>query len=174
MLSAAERGTATHAFLQYLDFSKTDTAEQLRGEAERVAAAGHLRPEERDAVNLVSVLKLFASPLGRRMRAAGTKLRREFRFTLLSPAADYYEGADETDRLLLQGVVDCFFVEDGGITLVDYKTDRVSAAEAPARAERYRGQMETYAKALERILKLPVRQSVLWFLTPGVEIELKM
>lgn len=175
-LTAAEKGTAAHAFLQYLDFSKTDTAEQLRAEAERIAAAGRLSPEEREAVDFDTILKLFASPLGRAMRDAGARgeLRREFRFTLLADASEYFDGADAADKLLLQGVVDCFFVENGGVTVLDYKTDRVGAAGAAGRAEAYRGQLATYAKALERILRLPVRRCVLWFLQPGVEIDVKL
>ena len=172
-LTAAERGTATHSFLQYVDFSRTGTEEQLRGETERIAAAGLLRPEEAEAVDTGAILKLFTSPLGKAMREAKV-LRREFRFTLLADAADYFEGAGGEDQLLLQGVVDCFFVEDGEITVVDYKTDRVTADGAKERAERYRGQLETYAKALRRITGLPVRRRVLWFLRPGVEIEVKV
>ena len=73
-----------------------------------------------------------------------------------------------------QGVVDCFFVENGGVTVLDYKTDRLTAAEAPARAERYRGQLRAYARALGRILGLPVRRCALWFLRPGVEVDVEI
>ena len=169
-LSAAERGTATHAFLQHLRFSEAESPERLEAEKRRIAAAGLLTPEEAAAVELRAVQRLFASPLGRRL-AAAAEVRREFRFTLSEPAADYFPGAAAEDRLLLQGVVDCFFVEDGGVTVVDYKTDRVTAEEAPARAERYRGQLRAYARALTRILGLPVRRCVLWFLRPGAEVE---
>lgn len=171
-LTPAERGTATHAFLQHLRFSETGSIAQLDAEKRRIAAAGLLTAEEAAAVDLPSVLRLFGSPLGRRL-AAAADVRREFRFTLLEPAADYFPGAAADDRLLLQGVVDCFFVEDGGVTVLDYKTDRVTAAEAPQRAERYRGQLRAYARALERILGLPVRRCALWFLRPGVEIDVE-
>ncbi|MCR4935669.1 MAG: PD-(D/E)XK nuclease family protein, partial [Oscillospiraceae bacterium] len=171
-LSAAEQGTATHSFLQYLDFARTDTPEALESELRRVEAAGHLSREEAEAVDLRAVGALFASPLGRTLRGA-TDLRREFRFTLLAEARDYYPAAAPEDRLLLQGVVDCFYVEDGAVTVVDYKTDRVSPDQAPARAERYRPQMRAYAGALERILGLPVRKCVLWFLRPAVGVEVE-
>ena len=171
-LSAAEQGTATHSFLQYLDFARTDTPEALKSELRRVEAAGHLSREEAEAVDLRAVGALFASPLGRTLRGA-TDLRREFRFTLLAEARDYYPAAAPEDRLLLQGVVDCFYVEDGAVTVVDYKTDRVSPDQAPARAERYRPQMRAYALALERILGLPVRRCVLWFLRPAVGVEVE-
>ena len=170
-LTAAERGTATHTFLQYLDLRRAGTLAGLEAEKDRLAAAGRLRPEEAKAVDLKAVAKLFASPLGRSLLGA-KELRREFRFTLLSPASDYFPEAAPEDRLLLQGVVDCCFVEDGAVTLVDYKTDYVTAAEVPARAERYRPQLETYAKALERILGLPVKRRVLWFLRAGMGFEI--
>ena len=75
---------------------------------------------------------------------------------------------------LLQGVVDCFFIDAGGITIVDYKTDRVPAAQVPARAESYRAQMLAYAGALRRIFDLPVRKCVLWFLHSGTEYEISL
>ncbi|MCD7861196.1 MAG: helicase-exonuclease AddAB subunit AddA [Oscillospiraceae bacterium] len=166
-LNAAERGTATHSFLQYLDFSQTETRAQLEAELRRLSATGRLDADAAAAVDLHTVQRLFASPLGRSMRGA-SELRREFRFTLLSPAADYFPGAEADETLLLQGMVDCFFVENGAITIVDYKTDRVTAAEAPARARRYQSQLRAYANALRRILHLPVCRCVLWFLHPAV------
>ena len=170
-LTAAEQGVAAHSFLQYLDFSKTGSVEALRGERDRLTAAGRLGGPEAESVDLDAVARLFASPLGQEMRSAHD-LRREFRFTLLSEAAEWFPEAAPEDRLLLQGVVDCFFVTEGAITIVDYKTDRVTAEEVPARAEEYRPQLRAYAAALERILGLPVRRSVLWFLRPGMAAEL--
>ncbi|MBR1496118.1 MAG: helicase-exonuclease AddAB subunit AddA [Oscillospiraceae bacterium] len=170
-LTAAERGTATHSFLQYLDLEKAGNIAGVRAELNRVAAEGRLSPAERAAVDPAAVARLFASPLGAQMRGAAEK-HREFRFTLLEDAAVYYPEAEPGERLLLQGVVDCWFVSDGAITVVDYKTDRVSAAGAPAHAERYRPQLAAYARALERITGLPVAHCVLWFLRPGVEVEL--
>ncbi len=172
-LSAAERGTATHAFLQYVDLSRTVSMDALRAEADRLTAAGRLREDERAVLDLRSVARLFASPLGTAMRAA-EDLRREFRFLLLCNASDYAPAAAPEDRILLQGVVDCFFIDAGGITIVDYKTDHVPAAQVPARAEAYRAQMLAYAGALRRIFDLPVRKCVLWFLHSGTEYEISL
>ena len=105
---------------------------------------------------------------------ASEDLRREFRFLLLCDAGDYAPEAAPDDRLLLQGVVDCFFIRDGGITIVDYKADRVPAESVPARAAHYRGQMLAYAGALRRIFGLPVRRCVLWFLHSGTAYEIAL
>ena len=173
-LTAAQRGTATHAFLQNLDFARTGTPEALRAEVDRLLAAGRLDESERAAIDLAAVAALFASPLGRQIRAA-SELRREFRFQLLCDAAEFFPGAAPGDQILLQGVVDCcFFTPDGGITVVDYKTDRVSEAQVPERAAHYRGQVLAYARALERIFERPVNKCVLWFLHTGTEYEISL
>ena len=59
-----------------------------------------------------------------------------------------------------------------GLTVVDFKTDRVSGEEVRRRAERYRPQIEAYSHALERVLERPVRRRVLYFLYPGETVEL--
>ena len=129
---------------------------------------------ERAALDLKAVERLFASPLGRRMRQAQT-LRREFRFQLLCRAAQFFPDAPPDDELVLQGVVDCCFLEpDGSITVVDYKTDRVTRADVPARAAHYRGQLLAYAGALQRIFSRPVGQCVLWFLHTGTQYEIPL
>ena len=171
-LSAAERGTATHLVLQNLDFSKAGSEEELRREILRLQAGSFLSEREARAVDLGAILRLFASPLGQRLRAA-EKLRREFRFSLLCDASEFFSVAPG-EQVLLQGVVDCFWEEDGGITVLDYKTDRVrDRAEAEERARIYAGQLRAYAKALERIFRKPVKECLLYFLSIGETVRVK-
>ena len=173
-LSAAQRGTATHAFLEYVDFAKAGSADGLKEEARRMEASGLLKPEEIAAIDFASLERFFASGLGQRLRAAKAP-RREFRFLLLEDAEHYFPAAAGSgDELMMQGVVDCCFEEDGGITVLDYKTDRVTAEQVPDRAALYRPQLQTYAKALERIFGLPVRHGILWFLHTGTEYEVEL
>ena len=87
---------------------------------------------------------------------------REFKFSILTPAERYYpEAAGE--RVLLQGVTDCCLFRDGGVSVVDFKTDRVSPGGEAAAGERYRPQLEAYAEALSRIFGCPVREKLLYF-----------
>ena len=82
-------------------------------------------------------------------------------------------GEDAEERVLLQGVIDCFFLEDGELVLVDYKTDRVEKEEEiRSRAEHYRVQLETYERALKRIFGLPVKEKRLCFLRTGLSVIL--
>ena len=169
-LSGAEKGTATHLLLQVLDFGKTDSREALQSEILRLQEQGFLSPREAEAVDLGAVLRLFASPLGRRMREAAA-LRREFRFSLLCDASDFFP-VEPGEQVLLQGVVDCFLEEEDGVTVIDYKTDRVrDRAEALARARVYTGQLRAYAGALKRICQKPVKACLLYFLSAGETVE---
>jgi len=69
--------------------------------------------------------------------------------------------------------VDLVFVEEGQAVIVDYKTNRVEAAAAPAEAEKYRPQAQVYARAMAAALGLPVKEVVFLFVRPGVEVSLK-
>lgn len=167
-LTGAEKGTATHAALQFLDFEKAAEG-GAQAEIGRLRAAGLLTEAEAEAVDAGAIDKLVRSDLGRRLLRA-EKLNREFRFSVLLPAEEFFPGG-QGEEVLLQGAVDCWFLEDGGVTVVDYKTDRVRAAEVPARAEFYAGQLRAYALALGAITGKPVKETVLYFLTPGIAVS---
>ena len=169
--TGTEKGIATHLVLQYMDFEKTDSLEAVQGEIERLRAQRFLSDREAAAVDAAAIRRLFASPLGQRMRRAPA-LQREFHFSLLCDAAQLCGGA-AGEELLLQGVVDCFLEEEDGLTVIDYKTDRVKTrAEAEKRAALYRGQLSAYASALERITGRLVKERVLYFLAVGEAVRL--
>ena len=172
-LTGAEKGTATHLVLQVMDFARTGSEEQIREEIRRLREQCFLSEREAAAVDAGAIAALFASPLGRRMQAAKT-LRREFHFSLLCDAADFFP-VEGGEQVLLQGVVDCCLEEDGGLVIIDYKTDRVrTEEEIAARAALYRGQLRAYAEALRRILNKPVRECLLYFLTPGKTVRVEL
>ena len=169
-LTATEKGIATHLVLQYMDFSKAASREGIRAEIRRLSAARFLSPQEAEAVNVSAIERLFRSELGKRMLRAEEPLR-EFRFSLLLDAGKLYPGA-QGEELLLQGVVDCCIEEEGQLVIIDYKTDNVrTEAEIAERAGLYRGQLLAYAEALSRIFKKPVKEGLLFFLTPGREVK---
>ena len=169
-LTAAERGTATHLALRYIDLAQIRTEQDAREAVNALVLTGRLSQREAGAVNPHGIYALASSELGRRIVGA-EKLWREFSFALLRPAEEIFHGGG-SDEILLQGVVDCCFVENGRLVVVDYKTDRIPASAAEERAERYRSQLESYAWAMERITGLPVAERLVWFLSPGCRAEL--
>ena len=169
-LTAAERGTATHLALRYLELGALTTPEAAREAVDRLAAAGKLSAREAAAVDAAGLCRFALSPLGRRI-AAAPRVLREFPFALLCPAERFFPGA-EGEELLLQGVVDCCLIEPDGAVIVDYKTDRITPEAAPERAKRYAAQLETYAWAVSRITGLAVKAKIVYFLQPGEAVEL--
>lgn len=165
-LTPAERGTAAHLALQYLDFSNPDAAGQVALLREKRL----LTREQADSVDAERLEALLSSPLGEEIRN-GSNVLREYPFTVLIPATELDEGAGD-DRVLLQGVVDCCYETEEGLTVVDFKTDRVFGEEVARRAEHYRPQLEAYGAALERVLEKKVVRRVLYFLAPGETVNL--
>ena len=170
-LTPTERGTALHLVMQYMNFDRGDSAEQVAAEIDRLVEGQFITPQQGQAVEPEKIAAFFASPLGREVRNAPT-LRREFKFSLLVDAGEYYPGAGEGEQVLLQGVIDCCFETPDGITVVDFKTDRVTEHTVQARAEEYRPQLMAYSRALEEMTGCPVKRRVLWFFALDKAVEI--
>ena len=169
-LTPTQRGSAAHALLQHIDYSKTGSEEEIRGELTRMTREKFLTAQQAEAVDTGCIRRLFASRIGQRIMNAD-RLRREFKFSLLCPAEKFFPGG-EGESVLLQGVIDCMIEENGEITIIDYKTDRVRGSELIERAKGYEKQLEAYAYAAQRMTGKPVRECVLYFLYSGETVEL--
>ena len=105
------------------------------------------------------------------MVLSAPKVMREFKFSVLLPVSRFFPSAGD-DRVLMQGVVDCCIERDGKLTVIDFKTDRVSEAMLAERSEKYRPQLEAYSAALERIFEKKVREKILYFFAAKKAIKL--
>ena len=143
----------------------------MEGEISRLVEEKFLTLEQGEAVDPKKIWSFFSSELGREVTASST-LQREFKFSILTPARRYYSQAGEREKILLQGVVDCYFETAQGITVVDFKTDHVKGGALLARAEEYRPQLAAYAQALSEITGKPVCRRVLWFFSEERAVEL--
>ena len=165
-VTADQRGTATHLVMQYLPLDG-DAAETIRD----LTARHLLTAEQAASVDIASIKRFLDSKLADELRAAD-RIEREYRFSLLVDAQDYYDGVSAEDQVLLQGVVDLFAETESGVTVVDFKTDRVSGAALQERTERYRSQVNAYSDALEKIFRQPVRRRVLYYFYTSEVVEL--
>ena len=171
-LTPGERGTAHHLVMQYLDYARTGSLEELRREIDRLAQCQFITPQQARAVDPQVLLDFFRSPLGKETLGAGEGLHREFKFSLLEPAEQYWPQLPPGETVLMQGVVDCWFDTPKGLVVVDFKSDRVTEETLAQRAEGYRPQLEAYAQALSRLLERPVARKVLWFFSLSRAVEL--
>lgn len=155
----ALRGTAMHRFLECFDFSNYDSEKNMYEQLETMCQSGRLREEQRELLQMDRIHRFLESKLAKRMKTAARKnqLYVEKPFVMsVTPKELFLEENDSEDTVLVQGIVDVFFVEEDGIVLLDYKTDRVKEAEELTK--RYQAQLQLYAKALQRTMDLPVKE----------------
>ena len=156
-----EYGSAMHAVLQHIRFDACADVFTVKSEVERLVTRKLLSREQADMVDCEAIAALFGTEIGMKLRS-GISCIREFKFSILDEGSHYGDGLQE-EQVLLQGVVDCAMMEDDGITVIDFKTDRVTEKNLPELMERYRPQVQTYVQALERIYRKPVKQAYLYF-----------
>lgn len=164
-MTAAERGTIYHAVMQHLPLEREVTEEIVRITIDRMVSRQLIAPEHREAVDAAVIASFFREEVGRRLLAAD-KVYREVPFSYGLPAEEAYPGADEAVRgetVLVQGVIDCLFEENGELVLLDYKTDAVYGDRLNILKDRYGIQLGLYAKAIEHIWRRPVKEKVLYF-----------
>ncbi len=168
-ITGAERGTLVHRVMEMLD-PEESVSEQLS----RWLSEGILSPVEYAAVSAPAIEKFLGSPIGQRfIRAYREKQAfRERRFIIGIPVGEVYpefsDRPEGAENLMLQGIVDLYFEEDGALVIVDYKTDSVK--DPAVLRERYSIQLELYARALQQSTKKPVKEKWIYSFALGKEI----
>lgn len=156
----ALRGTAMHRVLECFDFSKEfDT---LREQIDGMLASGRLEQRLYELVSLPTIMQFMRLPLASRMQKAARAgcLYKEKPFVMGKRADEVSPETDSSAMVLIQGIIDAFFEEDGQLVLVDYKTDAVKTKEELI--GRYKAQMDLYQEALERATGKQVKEKILY------------
>ena len=169
----AFRGTAYHRALELLDFVSADSWQETKAALDQLVSDRRLTESNRKLVRSGTVWRFLDSPLGRRMRKAARegRLHKEQQFVAGMPAREI--GLGESDELILiQGIMDAYFEDEGGLVLVDYKTDYVEKGGEAVLKERYGLQLGYYKRALEQMTGKKVSDTIIYSLTLQEEIHL--
>ena len=185
-VSGAVRGNAFHRIMELLDFSYLFTESELFAQCpatyeeyragldadrlqkrleellRRETASLRLTEEYAQAVSLPKIRHFLEQELAYRMwRADGQGLLyREQPFVLGIDAKRLDSELPEGEKVLIQGIIDVFFVEKGEIVLLDYKTDVIESLQALW--NRYSVQIQYYEEALTKLMKQPVKEKILY------------
>jgi len=198
---AGQIGTATHLIIAQLDLAEPISKETVDKTVERLLAGGAITQAVVEHIDAKSILTFFDSDLGRMVFDKANQVCREWPFTFALPVSQFWDHAkiekatedtecteikkdnssefsvlsvaksDET--IVVQGIIDMLIQTPKGLIVIDFKTDKITAKQAPQRAELYRGQLELYGRAASAILKDKLRARWLYFLTPATEFEVK-
>ena len=128
----------------------------------REVAEGRLPESYRQVLREPQLIRFFRDPIAWRMWSADREglLYREQPFVYGISAARLKPQFPEEEKVLIQGIIDAFFVEDGQIVVVDYKTDRIQTGEELW--NRYAEQLKYYEEALGRLMQLSVKEKILY------------
>jgi ATP-dependent helicase/nuclease subunit A len=162
-LSPTEVGSLTHAALQHLDFTRSCDAADLKQQIDQLIAKKKLVRDCGESLDLAAIEWLMQTDVGKLLCKHAKILRREV--PIYYPV-ETLESKDPMDRVMIRGQIDALIPTDNGLVLIDYKTDRVTEETIDARAEFYRGQVESYGTAVKAITGLPIVATYLVFLTP--------
>lgn len=172
--TSAERGTATHLFMQHANFAACVKGGRAGVDAElaRMVGAKFLSVEQAQAVIKDCLYTLFESDVGKELAALDIrKTKREFPFSILVKASEFLGSEASDDEILLQGIIDLHTEEKDGLIVYDFKSDYVeTAADEEEKAKEYATQLSTYASALSRIYQQPVLEKNLIFLRTGHKV----
>lgn len=159
-LTAAEKGTAMHKFMQYSDFlsARKDAASEIS----RLRLSSRLSSEEADSLDISKISAFLSSTIVDKAITA-EKYHKEYRFTVNIPAYMADENVPDEYKdypVILQGAVDLAIEENDGIIIVDYKTDRVKSV--TELSSRYKKQLELYKAAVEQTTGKPVLKCLIY------------
>ena len=155
-MSPAQRGTAMHTFMQFCSYENARA--DLEAEILRLSSCGYISEEQADSLDRKSLSQFFNSELAERIFNC-ERVYRELKLSGFITAREVY-AVDFDDKILVQGIADCVFEENGELVLVDYKTDRVQ--NESQLLDRYKNQLAFYRNAVTKALKKRVKETVLY------------
>lgn len=157
-------GSAVHRVMELIDYTVSGpfTVDTLDEQMQAHLASGALSDSDYALVNKSKVAAFVNSDIGARMRkaAAEGRLYKEKPFVLGISADRLDKAFPEDETVLIQGIIDVFFIEDDHIVLLDYKTDSIKTGDELV--NRYKTQMDYYEEALRRIMGTDVSERILY------------
>lgn len=167
----AEKGTIIHFVMQHLRLGDNMDRNFIEQQIDDMIIHELLTEEEAKVIDIDKLVTFYQSDIGMRILAS-SNVNREKPFVLRKKAVDVIQGIDECDEdVLIQGIIDCYFTEDDGHILVDYKTDYVVDGDEKSIVDKYKVQMLLYKEALERITNKQVKEMFIYSFELGREVR---
>lgn len=176
-ITGAEVGTTLHMVMEHIDLNKSLSKESILEQINEMINKRLLTEQEAKVLKNTYADKIemfFKSTIGTRMKNA-KMVYREAPFVLRKNAQDVLNKLNKDDLVLVQGIIDCYFLEDGEAVIVDYKTDAIDESnsidlQVEELVKIYRDQINLYKEALEKIKGIKVKESYLYLFSVGKEV----
>ena len=155
--------------MQYINYDVCGSVKGIKGEIDRLVEQQYIPEEYGRIIDCSKIDAFFRTEMGSKVRTS-TNVLREFKFSILDDGVRYGDSL-QSEKVLLQGVVDCAVIEADGITVLDFKTDYVTEDTIIHVAEKYRPQIEAYGNALAKIYETRIKARQIYFFAVDRFIE---
>ena len=161
-VTGAYRGTVYHKILELFNYSMVPFFENYDKMLNDMISKGCFTKSDTALVNIEDLISFAHSGIGKRMKQAfdNGNLKREQKFVVGVKASEIDSEYSENETIVVQGIIDALFEEDGELIIVDYKTDYVS--DFDELKSRYSEQLKYYAKAVEKITGKKVKEKIIY------------
>lgn len=172
-LTGAEKGTAVHAVMQKLNYNRGLSEEEIKSQIKEMVNKELITFEQGESIDINKIINFFKSNIGKRL-IKSNKVYREIPFHMLLNVSDVYKNISkdkyDNESIMLQGIIDCYFEEEDGIVLIDYKTDYIKDGDIESIKQKYKSQLEYYERAIVEITGKKVKEKYLYLFYNDIEV----
>ncbi|WP_312831767.1 helicase-exonuclease AddAB subunit AddA [Sedimentibacter saalensis] len=167
----AEIGTVVHFVMQHLELHRGLNCEDISLQVEEMVIKKLLSEKEAAVVDERKIEEFFKSDIGIRMKES-KDVKREVPFVIKKKAHEIIGSLNKEDVILIQGIIDCYFLEGEEAVIIDYKTDEVSRGGIEALKDEYSPQILSYKEAVEKITGRNVKECFLYLFDIGEAVKI--
>jgi len=165
-LTPMRMGSALHTIVEHMDFHIHVTPATITKLKAQLVEKNLLTQEESAAIDISKIEKLAHSTIADRIRTA-SNVYRETPFVMAIPASEIYaDRPNSKESILVHGIIDCYFEEEGQLVLLDFKSENPGPS-PKAWANTHRTQLMIYKKALEAATAKRVKEVILYSFSFG-------
>lgn len=172
-ITPIERGINLHLVMQHINIHQVDSYSKIKDEINKLVLKEFITESEAQSIPVYKVFKFFNSEIGIRMRKSKS-VYREVPFYVEVESTELYTYLPQCiykdEKVLIQGIIDCYFEEDNGLILIDYKTDYVE--DINSIKEKYKIQIYYYGRALQKLTGKEVKNKYLYLFSKDCLLEL--
>lgn len=162
-----------HLVMQHIDIDKVGSYGQIKEQVDKLVFREFITEAEAKSISIYKIIKFFNSEIGIRMKKSNN-VYREVPFYMEIESTELYKQLPQhiyrDEKVLIQGIIDCYFEENNELILVDYKTDHVGDIDSIK--EKYQVQIYYYGRALEKLTGKKVKRKYLYLFSKDYTLDL--
>jgi len=161
-VNSAQKGTAIHKVFELINLKSVASADYIKKFCQKLVMDKILTEEEAAFIPCEKMFAFFNGELGQRIKQSDF-VKREVPFNI--HISDKFELPDSDSLMVqLQGVIDCYFKDTDGYTIIDFKTDKITDSNRQSKISSYKKQLEFYCIALKTMYKDANIKACIYFL----------